>query len=423
MKKKLILSRWTVPMLFFVFLQLSCSDENNSPPDETGETPTDTTALPPVETEPRVAPNQEAAFDGQTRVPGTVTTTPYAVTAIASGLNRPWGLDFLPNGNMIVSERAGTIRIVTSSGSVGASIANVPAVRAQGDGGLLDLKVDPDFATTRFVFWTYCAPIGNTSVNRVARGTLSEDESSFENVTVIYEGTSPYTGPNHNGSRMLFDAQGLLYVSFGERFDDAIRVQAQEVSSSLGKIVRINKDGSPAAGNPFSSNPDARAEVWSLGHRNPQGLAFNPVTGELWSCEHGPQAGDEVNIITAGSNYGWPLVSYGVEYSGQPVGSGGTQQAGTQQPVYFYDPAIAPSGMTFYTGNLIPEWQNNLFLAALDGRHIARLVINNETHRVYREERLLVDQNVRLRHITQGPDGALYVISDETNGRIFRIAN
>ncbi len=383
--------------------------------------PTDTTTLPPVETRPKVAPNQQPVFEGQTRVPGIQTQADIQVSTFATGLNRPSGLAFMPNGNIIISERPGSIRIVTSSGSVGSTIANVPAVRAQGDGGLLDVKLDLDFASTRLVFWSYVEPsAGNTGTNCIARARLSDDETAFENVTVIYRGTSPYTGVNHNGSRMLFDNNGLLYCAFGERFDNGIRVQAQELNSSLGKIIRINKDGSAAAGNPYLNTPDARPEIYSLGHRNPQGLAFNPVTGELWESEHGPQAGDEINIINPGNNYGWPVISYGLEYNGSVVGNG-TQQSGMEQPIYYWDPAIAPSGMIFYTGSLIPEWQNNLFVAALAGTHIIRLVLNNTTHRVIKEERLLSTENRRIRHLAQGSDGAIYAITDETNGRIYRI--
>jgi glucose/arabinose dehydrogenase len=221
---------------------------------------------------------------------------------------------------------------------------------------------------------------------------------------------------------MAFDSNGLLYVGFGDRFDNSIRIQAQQLNSSLGKIIRINQDGSPAAGNPYLGNSAARPEIWSSGHRNPQGLAFNPVTGELFSSEHGPQAGDEINIIKPGSNYGWPIIAYGLEVGGQPVnGTGLTQQDGMEQPIYYWDPAIAPGGMTFYTGSQIPEWRNNLFVGAMGGMHIVRLVLNSTNNRVIGEERLLSGENQRFRHILQGPDGALYAISDHADGRIYRI--
>ncbi len=389
--------------------------DDNTPPVVTP------TRLPPVETRPKVAFNQQPAFEGQTRVPGIKTQANIQVSTFATGLNRPSGIAFMPDGNILISERSGTIRIVSSSGALGNAIANVSAVRAQGDGGLLDVKLDPDFTTTRLVFWSYVEPsAGNTGTNCIARARLSTDETAFENVTVIYRGTSPHTGVNHNGSRMLFDNNGLLYCTFGERFDNGIRVQAQELNSSLGKIIRINKDGTAAAGNPFINTPNALPEIYSLGHRNPQGLAFNPITGELWESEHGPQAGDEINIINSGKNYGWPVISYGLEYNGSIVGNG-IQQSGMEQPIYYWDPAIAPSGMIFYTVATIPEWQNNLFVAALAGTHIARLVIDNTTHRVMQEERFLATENRRIRHLAQGPDGAIYAITDETGGRIYRI--
>lgn len=381
---------------------------------------TSTTGLPPVETQNKVAPGQQPTFANQTRVAGVSTLFAYHVGIITSNLNHPWGLAFLPDGRMMVSERPGTMRIITPAGVIGPSIANIPAVRNQGEGGLLDLKLDPDFASTRLVFWTYVEPTGGNGRNCVARGRLSNDETNFENVQVIYRGSTPYPSVNHNGSRMLFDSHGLLFVSFGEAFDNGIRVQAQQLNSSLGKIIRINKDGSAATGNPYATTNGALPEIYSLGHRNPQGLAINPVTGVLWESEHGPQAGDEINLIQPGHNYGWPVIAYGLEYSGAVVGNG-TIQNGMEQPVYYWDPAIAPSGITFYTGTMIPEWHNNLFVAALRGAHIIRLVISND--QVIGEERLLADQNQRFRYVTQGPDGALYAITDQDQGRIYRISN
>jgi aldose sugar dehydrogenase len=374
----------------------------------------------PVESDPRDAPSQQPAFDGQTRVPAVQTQSDYSVTVVATGLVTPWGLDFLPDGRMIVSERSGNIRIVSLTGSIGGHIANVPPVRTGGDGGMLDIKIAPDFSTSRHVFWSYIEPQGAEGANCVARATLSANESTFENVEVIYR-SDYYTSNRHTGSRMVFDSNGLLYVTFGDRYDNAVRDQAQQLDSSFGKIIRINQDGTAAAGNPFLTNE--RPEIWSYGHRNPQGLAFNPATGALWQSEHGPTAGDEINIIQSGGNYGWPVISYGIDANGQPVGTGATQQNGMEQPIYFWDPAIAPSGITFYTGSLISEWQNNLFVASLRGMHIVRLVINNSTNRVVGEERLLVDENQRFRHIVQGPDGALYALTDSNQGRIYRISN
>lgn len=375
---------------------------------------------PPVETAAKVAPGQTPAFAQQTRVPGVKTTTAYKVSVITSGLSYPWGLVFMPDGRMMVTEKAGRIRIVTSTGSIGEAITGVPAVNYTGESGLLSLALDPDFATSRLVFWTFTEAVTGGVTMSVARGKLSADEKSFTNVQVIYRATPTYSGSatNHKGSQLLFDNEGRLYVSFGEHSADDIRVNAQSLGSTIGKIVRINKDGTAAAGGPFATTTGARPEIWSLGHRNPQGLAFNPVTGDLWESEHGPQAGDEINLIKAGSNYGWPTIAYGLEYSGAKVGNG-TQQSGMEQPVYYWDPAIAPSGMTFYTGSQIPEWKNNLFVAALRGMHIVRLVISN--NKVTGEERLLSDQGQRFRRVVQGPDGALYAITDMAQGRIYRI--
>jgi glucose/arabinose dehydrogenase len=380
-----------------------------------------TKLLPPVETQPPVAKEQKPAFAGQTRIGGVKTRSKIQLITIATGLKFPWGLDFLPDQRMIVTEKPGNIRIVTKEGAVGPAIHGVPAVRVKGDGGLYDIKLDPDFKRTHLVFWTFVEPVTGGGVTSVARGKLSQDETRFEEVKIIYRASPVYEGPNHNGSRMIFDKKGNLFVSFGERFDDEIRKNAQYLNSSLGKIIRINKDGKAVPGNPFEKNPKALPEIWTLGHRNPQGLAFNPETGDLWESEHGPQAGDEINIIKPGANYGWPLIAYGLEYSGKPVNGGLTGMKGMKQPVYYWDPAIAPSGITFYNGNLIPEWKGNLFVAALRGSHIIRLIIKD--NKVVGEERLFADLHKRFRYITQGPDGALYAIIDDENGKIFKISN
>jgi len=378
-------------------------------------------SLPPVETQAPISTGQKPAFPGQTRIGGVKTQSKINITTISSGLQYPWGLAFFPDGRMIVSERPGNIRIVSKAGLVGPKIKGVPEVRFKGDGGMYDIKLDPDFAKTRLVFWTFVEPVTGGGVTSVARGKLSADETSFEDVRIIYRASPVYEGPNHNGSRMIFDKMGNLYVSFGERFDDEIRKKAQALNSSLGKIIRINKEGKAVHGNPFEKTPGALPEIWSLGHRNPQGFAFNPNTGELWESDHGPNAGDEINIIRAGANYGWPIISYGIEYSGSPVNGGLTVKEGMEQPVYYWDPAIAPSGITFYTGNLIPEWKGNLFVAALRGAHIARLVIKD--NKVVGEERLFSDLHKRFRYILQGPDQALYAIIDDQEGKIYRISN
>lgn len=378
---------------------------------------------PPVERGEKEAPKQTPAFPEQTRVPAVQTRSSYDVRIITDDLEFPWGLDFLPDGRMIVSEKPGNIRIVTKEGEVSAPIQGVPPVRYQGSGGMFDLKLAPDFAESRRVFWTYVTTSAGEAMNCVASGRLSEDESELENVKIIYQINPTQGGRFHFGSRMLFDQDGLLYVTFGDRFR-AGRNQAQQLNSALGKIIRINQDGTPAKGNPFAGNNHALPEIWSIGHRNPQGLAFNPITNELWESDHGPRAGDEINVIKRGANYGWPEISYGLEYNRRPVnGTGLTQKEGMQQPVYYYDPATAPSGMTFYDGALIPEWKNNLFVAMLKGMHIARLVIDNTKGRVVNEEKILAEKGERFRHVVQAPDGALYALTDNETGRIYRIGN
>jgi glucose/arabinose dehydrogenase len=378
---------------------------------------------PPVELGRKEAPQQTPAFPEQTRVPAVHTRSSYAVNIITDDLEFPWGLDFLPDGRMILSEKPGNIRIVTKEGKVSEPLKGVPPVRYQGSGGMFDIKLAPDFEESRRVFWTYVKTSEGDAMNCVASGRLSQDESELENVRIIYQIGPTQGGRFHFGSRMIFDQEGLLYVTFGDRFR-AGRGEVQQLNSALGKIIRINQDGTPAKGNPYAGNENALPEIWSIGHRNPQGLAFNPVTNELWETDHGPRAGDEINVIKKGANYGWPEISYGLRLGrGTVNGPGLTQKENMQQPVYYYDPAVAPSGMTFYDGALIPEWKNNLFVAMLRGRHIARLVIDNTTGRVVNEERILEEENERFRYIVQGPDGALYAITDNASGRIYRIGN
>ncbi|PHN06820.1 PQQ-dependent sugar dehydrogenase [Flavilitoribacter nigricans] len=376
---------------------------------------------PPVEQGRKEAPQQKPNFPEQTRVPTVGTPSPYTATIITDDLEFPWGLDFLPDGRMIVSEKPGNIRIISKDGKVSQPLAGVPPVRYQGSGGMYDLKLAPDFATSRRVFWTYVTTSEGDAMNCVTNGILSRDASRLENVEVIYRIQPTRGGRFHFGSRMLFDQDGRLYVTFGDRFRSG-RPEVQQLNSALGKIIRINQDGTPAKGNPFAGKDKALAEIWSVGHRNPQGLAFNPVNGELWETEHGPRGGDEINVIQKGGNYGWPEVSFGLEYNGGAVnGTGLTEKEGTQQPVYYYDPAAAPSGMTFYDGNLLPEWKNNLFVAMLRGMHIARLVVDQKTGRIISEERILTEEGQRFRHVVQGPDGALYALTDHENGRLYRI--
>jgi len=375
----------------------------------------DTTA-PPVETKPANT-SYKPAFPGQTRIGAVSTTTPYEGKVIAEGLSKPWGITSLPDGRLLITEKTGTMRIATNTGTLSEAITGLPAVNSAGQGGLLGLTLDPAFEINRMVYWSFSESVEGGNLTSVAKGRLSDDEKRIENATVIYRATPAYNGTLHYGSRILFDKEGALVVSTGERSDKVTRPQAQALNSGLGKIVRITTDGKPAAGNPFLNDANARPEIYSYGHRNVQSLAFHPVTGELWEAEFGPRGGDELNRIQPGKNYGWPTITYGIEYSGETIGEGLTQKEGMEQPVYYWDPVLSPGGMTFYTGDQIPEWKNNLFIGGLNSNHIARLVIEN--NRVTGEERLLADKSERFRDVTQGKDGALYAVTD--GGKLYRI--
>jgi len=392
----------------------SCSetiDENPSDP-ENG------TGLPPVETN-QANTNYAPAFAGQTRVNGVKTATPYKNTVLSSALSSPWGITSLPDGRLLITEKGGNMRIATATGTLSGPITGLPAVNSTGQGGLLGVCVDPQFSSNRMIYWVFSENVAGGNQTSVAKGKLSASETTVENVSVIYRANpAANVGSLHYGGRILFDNTGNLMISTGERSDLSTRPLAQSVTAALGKVVRITTNGQPAAGNPTFTQSGALPELYSIGHRNPQGLAIHPVTGELWESEHGPRGGDEINRVQGGANYGWPTITYGIEYSGGVIGNGIQQQTGMQQPVYYWDPVISPSGITFYKGNNIPEWQNNLFVAALSGKHIVRLVINNNV--VTGEERLLADQNQRFRDITQGTDSALYAVTDE--GKLFRIS-
>ncbi len=384
----------------------ACSNDNEGPNEP---------KYPPVET---ADPNTDyqPAFTGQTRGPGVRTTTKLDTTVITSALTSPWGVKSLPDGRLLVTQKGGTMRIVTQTGTVSSPITGLPAVNANGQGGLLGLTLDPAFSTSRMVYWVFSENIAGGNVTAVAKGRLANDEKTIENATVIYRAIPAYNGTLHYGGRIVFDAQGNLFVSTGERSDLVTRPLAQSTTAALGKVLRITKDGQPAPGNP-TFGEGGLPELYTIGHRNPQGLAIHPVTGELWQAEHGPRGGDEINRIQAGKNFGWPTITYGIEYSGQKVGDGIQQKDGLEQPVYYWDPVVSPSGMTFYAGDRVPEWKNNLFIGALSGQHIVRLVIEN--NKVAGEERILAGENQRFRDVTQGTDGALYAITDQ--GRLYRL--
>jgi aldose sugar dehydrogenase len=391
-----------------------------------GTRPPETPAVAgqPLETRPPNGVGQKPAFPGQTRAVAIISSTPYEVQVIAHGLNQPWGLAFLPDHKILVTEKPGAMRIVDmASGKIEHTLGGVPQVRYGGDAGLLDVIVDPDFSTTREIYFTYVESRNTDSGIVVAKAKLAPNNMWLLDVTTILR-VEPSVGPTaHYGSRLLFDKNGYLFVSLGERFFSPTRDEAQSQNSMMGKILRITTDGKAAPGNPNYGQPWKEnaplQEIWSYGQRNPQGLAFNPVTGALWESEHGPQGGDEINIIEPGKNYGWPIIAYGTNYDGSKINDGLTAKEGMEQPRYYWDPAIAPSGITFYDGKLVPEWKNNLFVAALAGQHLVRLVLDGD--KVVGEERLLLDQHQRIRDVQEGPDGALWVVTDDADGRLLRI--
>lgn len=342
------------------------------------------------------------------------------VDVITDRLPHPWAIDFLPDGRMIVTERGGKMRIVTQAGGVGEAIKGVPAVAAGGQGGLLDVAVHPNFTENRLIYWSFSEAGQGGNSTAVARGRLSEDATTLNEVRVIFSQRPKVLSKNHFGSRLVFDGKGHLFVTLGERSANKFRVQAQDLGSHLGKIVRLMEDGTVPGDNPFVNKEGALPEIWSYGHRNPQAAAINPATGQLWEIEHGPRGGDEINLPEPGKNYGWPVVSYGKNYSGTPVGSGKRKMAGMEDPIYQWTPVIAPSGMTFYTGALFPQWKGNLFVGGLKVKTLVRLELDG--NKVTHEERLLRDLGLRIRDVAQSAEGNLYVITDEDDGMILKLS-
>lgn len=346
---------------------------------------------------------------------------PIQVEVVADGLEHPWGLAFLPDGAALVTERPGRLRLLTAEGTLSEPLSGVPEVDPRGQGGLLDVAIDPDFAANQLVYLAYAEPgNGGTNSTAVARGVLNEARTGLENVEVIFSQKPKLPSTMHYGVRLVFDDSGHLFVALGERSSSQFRGQAQDLDSHLGKVVRIFPDGSVPSDNPFVGETGALPEIWSLGHRNPQAAAINPATGALWVIEHGPRGGDELNIPQPGLNYGWPIVSFGINYDGSPVGSGLAHGTGFAGPIYQWTPVIAPSGMAFYTADAFPEWQGDLFVGGLRSNALVRLELagNEVTH----EERLLTDFGRRIRDVVQGPDGALYLLSDRSNGEVLRVS-
>lgn len=355
-------------------------------------------------------------FEGQTRTNGIRTETEYSITLLSEGLESPWGMDVLPNGILVITEKFGTIRLF-ENGTLSDKILVTSEIETNGQGGLLDVLVSPDFESSGLIFFTLAEKTNQGSLTAVAKAQLSFDTASISNFEIIYRATPYFSGNNHYGSRIVFDNDGNLFVSTGDRQSLETRPNAQTIDNGHGKILHIDIDGNALENNPFYNNESAHNEIYSLGHRNIQGLAIHPLTGELWANEMGPQGGDELNRIESGKNYGWPIISYGEEYSGSPIGNGISFKEGLEQPVYYWDPVIAPAGMIFYNSDVIKEWENNLFISGLKGQHIARLLI--EDNKVIGEERIAESEGQRFRDIVVGLDGALYTITD--SGRLYRI--
>ncbi len=342
------------------------------------------------------------AFVGQTRAPA-AKPSDYEIEVLVSDLAKPWALAFLPNDEILINELTGQMRILDSRGQMSAPLAGLPEISQVGWAGLFDVALDPDFASNQRVYFSYSgmpeSPDGK-NIPRVARGRLDRDQLRITDVEILMSGI---------GKQELHFApdKTLLVSGAGEESDTA----AQDLKNTYGKLLRINRDGSVPHDNPWVSDPAVPSEIFSIGHRDVSGMATHPETGQIWMTEHGPRGGDEINIVKAGANYGWKVISYGTEYSGEPIAAGATAQAGMEQPRYFWRPSIAPSGLIFYSGGMFPEWQGNIFVTSLSGQHISRLVLDGD--RVVAEERMLVEQASRVREIRQGPDGALYLLTNE----------
>lgn len=374
----------------------------------------------PVESRAPNNPDQKPAFEGQTRAPGVATTGTLSSAVIASGLENPWGLAALPDGRWLVTEKPGRLRIVGSDGQIGAPIAGVPVVDAKGQGGLLDVILGPDFARDRMIYFSYAQPREGGNGTAVARARLSDDGTRLENLQVIFQVAQTYDGDKHYGSSLAFAPDGKLYITIGERSDKPKRPDAQNLGTHHGKVLRINADGTVPQDNPFVGRDGALPQNFTYGHRNPQGIAIQPGTGAVWTIEHGTRGGDELNLIKPGNNYGWPIAGYGIEYSGEAISGMANSAEGTVQPVYYWDPVIAPGGMTFYEGEMFPEWKGNALIGGLAGQHLVRLVIEND--KVVGEERLLTGLGERIRDVAVAADGAVWVVTDEEDGKLVRLS-
>jgi len=347
-----------------------------------------------------------------------VSGSPFKVEIIASGLEHPWGMAFLPDGRILVTERPGRLRIIERGKLLPKPVEGLPPIEAIGQGGLLDIALHPDYQNNGWLYFSYAEPNKGLFFSEygtaVARARLVGNR--LKDLQVIFSMNKKSRGGRHFGSKLVFDRKNYLYITVGERGD---RMRAQDLKDHAGSVIRLHDDGRIPADNPFINTKNALPEIYSYGHRNPQGIALHPETGEVWLHEHGPQGGDEINRIFPGRNYGWPVISYGVNYStGTKIGEG-THKAGLEQPVHYWTPSIAPSGMAFYTGDAFKEWQGNLFVGALKFQLLVRLELNN--NKVIKEERLLKRQLGRIRDVHNGSDGFLYLLTDDDKGAIIRL--
>lgn len=411
---------------FFAALLISvtaaCGQTNNS-------------SCVPLETSPPNASYQSPAFPGQTRACGVKSNVNFEVVVLAKGLDRPWAVEPLPNGDLLVTEKSGQMRIISAQGEVGEPIGGLlpveqggvseassqgglPPITARGQGGLLDVVLSPNFQNDNTIFWSFSEQREGGSGTTVARGVLSQDRKNIEQVKIIFRSMPTYSNGLHFGSRLLFDRDGKLFITLGDRFDRPNRLLVQQLDNHLGKIIRINPDGTVPTDNPFINQPNAKPEIWDLGHRNIQSAVFDDKW-QLWTVEHGARGGDELNLIEKGKNYGWAVVTYGQEYSGQPIPDAVTDKEGYEPPVYYWDPVIAPSGMEFYTGDAFPEWKGSIFIGGLVSTRLVRLVIKD--NKVIGEEHLLNDRGQRIRDVRQGKDGELYIVTDERNGELWKV--
>jgi glucose/arabinose dehydrogenase len=371
---------------------------------------------------PANAPHQKPAFEGQYHAPEKKANVAFDLVPVATGLESQWGIAFLPGGKMLVTEKPGRLRVVNADGTLSPPVAGVPMVDARGQGGLLGLALDPNFATNRMVYLSFSEPQADMMNNTaVARGVFVDDAAAprLDKVQVIFHQQPTLASTLHFGGRLVFGRDGTLFVTMGDRSVIPGRMQAQKMDSLIGKLARINSDGSIPKDNPFVGKQGVRPEIWSFGHRNIQAAALHPTTGELWESEHGTRGGDEVNIARKGKDYGWPTIAYGIEYQGPRITGDEQVKAGMEQPIYYWDPNIAPSGMAFYTGSAFPAWRGSLFIGGLGSTALVRLTIDGD--KVTGEERLLTENKERIRDVAQGPDGALYVLTDNRAGRLFKL--